>query len=127
MEKVKFIQCKRCGNLFGVVHDSGAVPVCCGEPMGELVANSVEAPGEKHIPVITRKGDTVTVTVASVPHPMMEEHYIQWIALEQGGRMQRIQLNPGEAPEAVFPVWGDSPVTAYEYCNLHGLWKAVQA
>lgn len=126
MEAVKFIRCELCGNLFGVIHDSGAVPVCCGKPMTELKANSTDAAGEKHVPVIERDGNTVTVKVGSVAHPMLDEHYIQWIALEHCNTMQRVKLSPGDAPEVTFTVCCDDPVTAYEYCNLHGLWKATK-
>lgn len=126
MTSIKFIRCNVCGNLFGVVNDSGVIPVCCNQLMQEISANTTDAATEKHVPVIERKGDVVTVRVGSVAHPMQDAHYIQWIALAQGNRVQRVRLNPGEAPEAVFALCGDEPVTAYEYCNLHGLWKASE-
>jgi superoxide reductase len=118
----KFFYCKRCGNLFGVISDSGVTPVCCGEPMTELTANSVDASLEKHVPVVTVSGDRVTVKVGSAPHPMQEDHYIQWIYLhtEHGG--QRKALKPGDEPEAEFTLCGDKAVEAYAYCNKHGLW-----
>ena len=125
MRDVKFFICKHCGNIVGMIHDSGAPLSCCGENMTELVANTVDAAKEKHVPVITIEGDTVTVKVGSVAHPMLPEHYIQWIYLltEQGG--ERKILKPGDAPEAVFVMTpGDKFIAAYEYCNLHGLWKA---
>ena len=80
--------------------------------------------GEKHVPVVTREGDTVTVKVGSVEHPMLEAHYIKWIALQTEKGVQFRRLSPGDKPEAVFAlVPGDTPIAAFEYCNLHGLWK----
>jgi superoxide reductase len=99
--------------------------VCCGEQMTELVPNTVDAAKEKHVPVIKVDGKKVTVKVGSVPHPMTEEHLIKWIYLQTEGGAQRKCLNAGDAPEATFMLTeGDKPVAAYEYCNLHGLWKA---
>jgi len=120
----KFFYCKHCGNLVGVINDSGVTPVCCGEPMTELTANSVDASREKHVPVVEVSGDLVTVKVGSAPHPMAEDHYIQWIYLhtEHGG--QRKALKPGDAPEAKFALCGDTAVEVYAYCNKHGLWAA---
>ncbi len=118
----KFFRCKHCGNLIGMIHDSGAPITCCGEHMQELVANSTDAATEKHVPVVTVDGDTVHVTVGSVEHPMTEAHYIQWIYLktEKGG--QRQCLTPSDKPQASFKLIDDKPVAVYEYCNLHGLW-----
>jgi len=122
---MKFYVCKLCGNIVGVVHTGGGTLSCCGQPMEELKANSTDAAGEKHVPVITVDGSTVKVAVGSVAHPMLEEHSIQWVALETKQGNQRKPLKPGDAPEAVFALAeGDEPVAAYEYCNLHGLWKA---
>ena len=125
MNEVKFMLCKHCGNLVGVLHNSGVPMVCCGEKMTELIPNTVDASVEKHVPVITIDGNTVTVKVSSVAHPMVPEHFIQWVYLqtEQGG--ERKVLKPGDAPEAVFVLSpGDKVISAYEYCNLHGLWKS---
>ena len=124
MCETRFFICKHCGNLVGMIHSSGAQMICCGDPMTELVPGSVDASKEKHVPVIAVDGNTVTVTVGAVAHPMLDEHYIQWIYLqtEQGG--QRKCLTPGAEPKAVFAlVNGDKAVTAFAYCNLHGLWK----
>ena len=123
MREVKFFICKHCGNLVGMIFDSGAPLTCCGEKMTELVPNTVDAAQEKHVPVVTIEGDTVTVKVGSVAHPMLPEHYIQWIYIhtEQGG--QRKALKPGDKPEATFLLAeGDKLIATYEYCNLHGLW-----
>jgi superoxide reductase len=126
MESVKFMRCNVCGNLVGMIHASGAIPVCCGQPMVELSPNSTDAATEKHVPVIEKTAPgMVTVKVGSAPHPMLVEHSIQWIALRQGSRMQRVALNPGDAPEATFALNGNDPVEAYAYCNLHGLWNAA--
>ena len=121
---IRFFVCKHCGNLVGMIHSSGAPMICCGDPMTELVPGSVDASHEKHVPVVEVNGNTVTVKIGAVAHPMTEEHSIQWVYLhtEKGG--QRRCLAPGEEPKAVFAlVDGDKPVTAYAYCNLHGLWK----
>ena len=120
----KFFYCKHCGNMAGMIFYSGVNPVCCGENMIELVPNTVDASQEKHVPVVTVSGNEVTVEVGSVEHPMIEAHYIQWIYLETKNGGQRKKLNPGEKPVAVFILTeGDEALAAYEYCNLHGLWK----
>lgn len=119
----KFFVCKHCGNLVTLLHESGAPLTCCGDTMSELFANTTEAATEKHLPVVDVQGDTVTVTVGSVAHPMLPEHFIQWIYLETDKGFQLKYLNPGEKPEAVFTLNDEKPVAAYELCNLHGLWK----
>jgi superoxide reductase len=119
----KFFICKHCGNLVGMVLNKGVPLVCCGEEMTELVANTVDASTEKHVPVVKVEGNTLTVTIGSVPHPMEQAHYIQFIYLETKKGGQRKSLNPGDEPKAVFAVIDDEPVAVYEYCNLHGLWK----
>lgn len=119
----KFYRCRHCGNLVGMIHASGAPMTCCGEEMQELVANTTDAALEKHVPAVTVEGDVVNVVVGSVEHPMLPEHYIQWIYLQTEHGSQRKCLQPGEAPKASFKVVDDKPVAVYEYCNLHGLWK----
>ena len=121
---MKFYICNHCGNIIAYVRDKGVPVVCCGEKMQELVPGTTDGAVEKHLPVITREGEKVTVAVGSVAHPMVEEHWIQWIALEITGGNQRKELHPGDEPKAVFLVpEEDEIVAAYEYCNLHGLWK----
>jgi len=122
--EIRFMICKKCGNLAGMIHDSGMPMSCCGEEMSELIPGSVDASLEKHVPVVTKKCNKITVEIGSAPHPMVPEHYIQWIYLqtEKGG--QRKCLQPGDEPKAVFTLIDDRPVAAYEYCNIHGLWKA---
>jgi superoxide reductase len=121
----KFFICKHCGNLIGFIHSSGVPVVCCGENMTELIANTTDASNEKHVPVIEVDGNKVTVKIGSEPHPMVEQHYITWVYIrtEKGG--QRKELFPGEEPCAEFVLTDDDKIiSAYEYCNLHGLWKA---
>lgn len=122
MSEAKFFYCKHCGNVVFKAAVGGGELVCCGEPMVELQADTTDAAVEKHVPAVTRDGNTIEVVVGSVEHPMTEEHYIQFIAAVQGAKVQIAQLHPEEAPKATFCV-EDSPVTVYEFCNLHGLWK----
>lgn len=122
---MKFYICSHCGNIITYVRDNGVPIVCCGEKMKELVPGSVEAAHEKHIPVIRVNGGEVTVHVGSVDHPMLAEHWIEWIALETTAGVQCKALAPGMAPECKFMLADrDAPVAAYAYCNLHGLWSA---
>ena len=118
----KFYVCRHCGNLIGMIHDAGVPIICCGEKMEELVPNTVEASGEKHVPQVTVADGIVKVDVGSVAHPMTPEHSIQWVYVktEKGG--QRNNLQPGEAPTVSFSLADDKPVAVYAYCNLHGLW-----
>jgi superoxide reductase len=117
-------KCNLCGNIVEVVHPGAGALVCCNEPMVLLVENTVDASREKHVPVIEIGADSITVKVGSVPHPMETAHYIEWIELIADGKVYRQQLQPGQAPEATFPVIAKQ-VTAREYCNLHGLWVAA--
>jgi superoxide reductase len=121
----KFYKCEICGNFFSVFEDSGIIPMCCGDDMTEVKENTTDGATEKHVPVIERNGSSVKVKIGSVSHPMEAAHYIQWIIVEQANKTQRLVLNAGDAPEAEFTLDAPSePVTAYEYCNLHGLWSA---
>lgn len=121
---MKFYICKHCGNIIAYAVSSGVPVMCCGEKMQELTPNTVDAAKEKHLPVISVDGSTVTVKVGSVEHPMTEEHSILWIALETEQGNQRKCLVSGGKPEAKFALCGgDKVVAAYAYCNLHGLWK----
>ena len=120
-----FYKCEHCGNIIAHINDSGVRCVCCGEEMKPIVPNTSDGAGEKHVPVVSVDGQTVTVTVGSVEHPMLEAHYIMWIMLETKQGRQRKALKPGDKPAASFALTeGDSFVAAYEYCNLHGLWKS---
>lgn len=121
----KFYRCSICGNIITFVKDSGVPVVCCGEEMKELIAGTVDASLEKHIPVIAVENNKVTVTVGAVEHPMIDAHYIEWIFLQTKEGNQRKALKPNQAPTAVFYISeSDEVVSALEYCNLHGLWKA---
>ena len=125
MEELKLYQCKHCGNIVAYVKSSGVPVYCCGEQMQEMVANTVDASQEKHVPVVTRSGNEVVVSVGSVEHPMLPAHYIEWICIQTKQGKQRKLLQPGEKPEARFALSdGDEFIAAYEYCNLHGLWKS---
>jgi len=121
---MKFYVCEHCGNKVTFVDNKGVPVVCCGQPMTELVANTTDAAVEKHVPEVKVEGNKVTAVVGSVEHPMISEHYIQFIALETEKGSQIKYLKPEEKPEASFCVQeGDKAVAVYEYCNLHGLWK----
>ena len=115
--------CRRCGNLVGMIRDSGADMTCCGEKMETLTANTVDASNEKHVPVVSVADGKVSVKVGAVTHPMLPEHFIGWVALQTDSGMHRKVLNAGDAPEAVFVLGDEKPVAVYAYCNLHGLWK----
>ena len=121
---MKNLICSHCGNIVNMISDSGVPVMCCGAKMEELVPNTVEASVEKHIPQVEIVGNEVKVTVGSVEHPMLPEHYIQWIYLETEKGGQRKNLNPGEAPSVAFTLNDDKAVAVYAYCNLHGLWKS---
>lgn len=120
---VKFFRCNRCGNFVDKIVDSGVPMICCGETMGEVTANTEDAATEKHVPEVTVDGDKLEAVVGSTIHPMVEEHYIEWICVETEKGAQRKMLKPGQEPKASFCILDDKAVAVYEYCNLHGLWK----
>ena len=123
--ELKFFRCNHCGNIIVKIKDSSVPVVCCGENMQELVPGTTDAAVEKPLPVYETNGSTVSVTVGSVSHPMMPEHFINWVCLQTNKGFQLKYLNPGEEPKAVFALADGEKVEAvYEYCNLHGLWKA---
>lgn len=119
----KFFVCKHCGNLVGFVKNAGVKIICCGEPMAELVPNTVEASQEKHLPVIKVDGNIVTVEIGSVAHPMEEKHWIDWVYILTAKGGQRKCLVPGDLPVVKFALVDDEVVAAFAHCNLHGLWK----
>ena len=122
---MKFYVCKHCGNVITFAYNSHVPVVCCGEEMQEMVAGTVDASREKHVPFIEFNGSTVTVKIGAITHPMEEKHYITFIVLETSNGSQYKALKPGEPPVATFAlVPGDKVIAAYEHCNLHGLWKA---
>ena len=120
----KFYICEHCGNLIGMIHDAGVPMMCCGQKMTKLEPGVVEASHEKHIPVVSVDGNIVTVTIGSVEHPMLEEHHIEWVYLQTDKGGQRKCLEVGKPPVVTFALSDEKPIAAYEYCNLHGLWKA---
>lgn len=125
MNDVKFYICKHCKNIIVKINDAGVPVMCCGEKMTLLEPGTVEASKEKHIPVIEKDGERVKISVGSEAHPMLEEHSIMWIYLltDKGGYIK--YLNAEEKPEVYFYTPGETPVKAYAYCNLHGLWEAA--
>jgi len=122
MAAVEFYRCELCGNMVALIKKGGGTLVCCGQNMTKLEANSTDAATEKHVPVITKEGGKIKVAVGSTLHPMLPEHHIEWIALVAGEKVEFRFLKPGEEPKAEFDEVESG--TVYEYCNLHGLWKA---
>lgn len=121
---MKYYVCEHCGNIIEYVKETGVPVMCCGQKMTELVPGTSDGAHEKHVPVVSIDGDRVIVEVGSVEHPMVEAHYIQWIAIETTRGSQRVKLEYTDKPTAEFRlVDGEEFVAAYEYCNLHGLWK----
>ena len=121
----KFYICEHCGNIIAKVKDSGVPVMCCGQQMKEIIPGTTEASAEKHIPVYQVEGNLVTVKVGSAAHPMLPEHYIEWVSLQTKQGNQRKVLTPGQEPVVRFALCeGDEVEAVYAYCNLHGLWKA---
>jgi len=121
-EKLEIYKCNVCGNIVEVVHGGVGELVCCGKPMELLDEKTADAATEKHVPVVEKIDGGFKVKVGSVPHPMQEEHYIEWVEIFADGKAYRQFLSPGDAPEVIFGVEA-ATVTAREYCNVHGLWK----
>jgi superoxide reductase len=123
MADERFFICKKCGNMVGVLYNSGAPMSCCGQEMEALRPNSIDASQEKHVPVVKVAESIVSVAVGSVEHPMTKEHHIEWIYLQTAHGGQRRILTPDDKPAATFALTdGDKAVAVYAYCNLHGLW-----
>lgn len=122
-QRLEVYKCDLCGNIVQVLHGGGGELVCCGQPMKKLTENTVDAAKEKHVPVIEKIAGGFKVKVGGVPHPMEAKHYIEWIELIADGKSYFQFLAPGATPEATFMTDAQS-VSAREYCNLHGLWKA---
>ena len=120
----RFYICEHCGNIVEMVNNAGVPLMCCGQKMTALEAGTVEASHEKHIPVVEHSGNTVTVNVGSVEHPMAEEHSILWVELVTDKGVQRKNLEVGKPPVVTFELSNENPIEVYAYCNLHGLWKS---
>lgn len=122
--ELKFYMCEHCKNIVTHMQNSGVPVMCCGQKMTELVPGSTDGAHEKHVPAVSVAQNTVTVKIGEVEHPMVEAHFIQWIALQTKEGMQIKYLEPDMKPEAVFVLSeADKAIVAFEYCNLHGLWK----
>lgn len=120
-----YYYCEICGHVVSVLYPGNPSLVCCGQKMNLLEAGSVDASKEKHVPVIVPDGDATTIKVGSVPHPMTEEHHIAFIEIVlKNGEYERVRLKVDGPPEASFNVKAEDIETVYEYCNIHGLWKA---
>ncbi len=123
--EMKFYQCAHCGKIIAVVKETSVPVMCCGQKMQEIVPGTTDAAVEKHVPVYEVNGNIVTVCIGSVAHPMLEEHYIEWVSLQTKGGNQRKALKPGDEPKVCFAICdGDEVEAVYAYCNLHSLWKA---
>lgn len=122
---MKFYVCEHCGNIIEFAKNAGVPVMCCGQKMTELIPGTSDGAVEKHVPVVKVNGNQVSVEIGAVEHPMVQEHYIEWIAIETKKGSQKVNLTPADAPKAEFLLSeGDEYVAAYAYCNLHGLWKA---
>jgi superoxide reductase len=122
-ERLQIYKCEVCGNIVEMLHTGIGELVCCGQPMKLYIENTVDAAKEKHVPIVEKIDGGYKISIGSVPHPMEEKHYIEWIELVAGGAAYRKFLKPGDKPAAVF-MTDAKQVTAREYCNLHGLWKS---
>lgn len=124
VEKKQFLKCGRCGMVIQALEaGNGTLPFHCGAEMEALVTGTVDASKEKHVPVIGEQNDGTLVTVGEVPHPMEENHYIEWIEVENGAYLNRYYLKPGEKPQALFYVPNQPGLVVREYCSIHGLWE----
>lgn len=124
MNETLFYRCEKCGNIVYLIKSGGGELTCCDQAMTKLEANTTDAAHEKHVPVLTNAGGKVNVAVGAVAHPMLPEHFIEWIALLSGDRIEIVKLAPGNEPKAEFTYHPAEKILAYAYCNLHGLWKA---
>lgn len=125
-KRLEIYKCEVCGNIVEMLHGGMGQMICCNQPMKQYKENTVDAAKEKHVPVFERTETGLKVKVGSVPHPMEEKHYIEWIELiSNDGKAYRQFLKPGEAPETIFNV-RQGNLTIREYCNIHGLWKNME-
>ncbi|MEA3485860.1 MAG: desulfoferrodoxin [Candidatus Aerophobetes bacterium] len=121
-QKLQIYKCEVCGNIVEVLHQGRGQLVCCGEPMKLMKEKTEEEGKEKHLPVVEKTDKGIKVKVGSIPHPMEESHYIEWIEVQTDGESHRKFLSPGNSPEAEFPIKAEK-INVLEYCSIHGLWK----
>jgi len=122
MSDIVFYRCEICGNIVTLLKNGGGTLTCCGQAMTKLEPNTTDGAKEKHVPFITKGNGKIKVAIGSTLHPMLPEHHIEWIALGTGEKTEIVYLKPSMEPKAEFA--DISSGTVYEYCNLHGLWKA---
>lgn len=123
MKELIFYRCSICGNLICMINDSGVTPTCCGTEMEAVTANTADAAAEKHVPCISRDGNKVMIAVGDLPHPMTQEHFIEWVILQTNRGTYSRRLHPENIPEVCFRIRStECPVRVYAWCNLHGLW-----
>ena len=123
--EMTFYRCAACGQMIAIVKKTGCPVMCCGKPMEKIIPGTTDASVEKHVPVYEVGDGKVRVTIGAAPHPMTEEHYIEWVSLQTKFGNQRKALKPGDKPEVCFSICeGDEVEAVYAYCNLHSLWKA---
>ncbi|HZJ85106.1 MAG TPA: desulfoferrodoxin [Syntrophomonadaceae bacterium] len=117
-------KCEKCGNIVAVLHIGKGELVCCGAPMVYMTENTVDAAYEKHVPVVEKTSDGILVKIGGEPHPMVEEHYIEWVEVIVANKVYRQDLKAGDATEVTFVLEPSDDMIVRAYCNLHGLWKA---
>lgn len=122
MSNIIFYRCEICGNMVALLKNGGGTLTCCEQAMTKLEPNTSDGAKEKHVPFINKENGKIKVAIGSTLHPMLTEHHIEWIALDNGEKTEIVYLKPGMEPIAEFAEVSSG--TVYEYCNLHGLWKA---
>ena len=124
-QQFQVYKCEICGNIVEVLHSGAGELVCCGQPMNLLKEQTADWKTEKHVPVVDVMNDSVKITVGSTPHPMTEEHHIEWVDIITTNKVMRHFFNPGDVPEAVFPICEKCKdiIKVREHCNVHGLWR----
>jgi superoxide reductase len=119
---LEVLKCKVCGKIVMVIHNGGGISVCCDQPMELQVERDLDPGKEKHVPVIEKTKNGIMVKVGEIAHPMVEDHYIEWIEVIEGSYLHVKGLQPGDIPTAEFALT-DAKVKARAYCNKHGLWS----
>jgi superoxide reductase len=123
--EMKFYRCETCGQIIAIVKKTGVPVICCGKPMAEIIPGTTDASLEKHVPVYEVGDGVITVRIGSAAHPMIPEHYIEWVSVQTKFGNQRKALHPGDEPKVCFSICeGDEVEAVYAYCNLHSLWKS---